>query len=136
MLSLGSRDGDRKGPQAVCAGYGDVIDSRNDGDPNCSFRLPLFKRAEGECVQQSKNLGKEVGCRVLPLWKEGIGEYALGHVTTDKFSAYDNDGDLRKALAYDRKELKPIHIRHLQVRNDDVGQCAFERRKATESIAC
>jgi len=86
----GKRRPNRKRPQAVRAGYGDVL---TFSVRNPDWRIPLLHgRADWVCPHQVGDSFKELIWLVLGFLKEGIGQNAVGDIDATEFSADHNDG--------------------------------------------
>ena len=70
----------------------------------------------------------------MPFLKKSIGQYALWHLAAREFTADGDNRNLRKALAHYGKELKPIHVGHLQIGNDDIRGRLPERKESLKAV--
>ena len=68
------------------------------------------------------------------LLEERIGQNAVGHIEAGELSADHNHRQMRKALPDHGKKLKPIHVRHLQVGDNQIGKRILQRGQSIEAV--
>jgi hypothetical protein len=67
-------------------------------------------------------------CRfVVSLWEKGVGKDTLRNRYPGKLSRDGNHGDGGEAVSDNEEKLESVHVRHLEIGDDHVGQCLLQR---------
>ena len=97
----------------------------------------MVHRSRRRGSNQSGDSAREFFRTMLPFGIERVGDDATGDAITGLVSAADRDHrDFRKATAHNREELESRHLRHVEIRDDDVREDPSELQERVKAIFC